>query len=58
MAAEEGPLSQPNDAEREAILQLDQLGIEVVAVKNYLWGGYRYSSARDAVAAARRAQKV
>ena len=38
-------------------LQLDRYGIEVSSVKIYLWNGYRYSSASDAVAAARRAAK-
>ncbi|MEQ7873388.1 hypothetical protein ABDK56_05215 [Sphingomonas sp. ASV193] len=38
------------------MLKLDHLGIEVVSVKTYHWNGYRYSSARDAVAAAERAR--
>lgn len=44
----------PDSAETSALLELDRFGIEVVPVKTYLWGGYRYSSARDAVAAAKR----
>jgi hypothetical protein len=44
----------PEAAEKAAILEIDRFGIEVVATKTYLWGGYRYSSARDAVAAAKR----
>jgi hypothetical protein len=37
--------------------ELDQYGIERVPADVFLWGGYRYSSARDAVAAAKRAAK-
>jgi len=44
------------DAEARALRDVDRFGIEIVAVKNYLWGGYRYSSARDAVAAAKRSE--
>lgn len=47
-------MTRQQDEENTALLELDRLGIEVVAVKSYLWGGYRYSSARDAVAAANR----
>ena len=43
-----------DEAEAAALRDVDRFGIEVVAVKSYLWGGYRYSSARDAVAAAKR----
>jgi len=52
----EGPrlVSAHDEAELAALQQLDRFGIEVVAVKSFLWGGYRYSSARDAVAAAKR----
>ena len=35
--------------------ELDQYGIERVPADAFLWGGYRYSNARDAVAAAQRA---
>ena len=43
-------------SEREKIDQaeLDRHGIERVPADVYLWGGYRYSNARDAIAAARR----
>ena len=34
--------------------ELDRYGIERVPTEVYLWGGYRYSNARDALAAARR----
>jgi hypothetical protein len=37
--------------------ELDQYGIERVPADVYLWGGYRYSSARDALAAAKRNAK-
>jgi hypothetical protein len=36
--------------------ELTRLGIERVPADTFLWGGFRYSSARDAVAAARREQ--
>ncbi len=32
-------------------------GIERVPADLYLWGGYRYSNARDAIAAAKRGAK-
>jgi hypothetical protein len=34
--------------------ELDRYGIERVPSDVFLWGGYRYSSARDALAAAKR----
>jgi hypothetical protein len=37
--------------------ELDRLGITRVPADVYLWGGYRYSNARDAIAAAKRAAK-
>jgi hypothetical protein len=37
--------------------ELARLGIERVPTDTFLWGGFRYSSARDAVAAAKREQK-
>ena len=37
--------------------ELDRYAIERVPVDVYLWGGYRYSSARDALAAAKRNAK-
>jgi len=36
---------------------LDHYGIECVPADAFLWGGYRYSSARDALAAAKRNAK-
>ena len=37
--------------------ELDRLGIERVQTESFLWGGYRYSNARDALAAAKRPQR-
>ena len=37
--------------------ELDRYGIETVPAHVFLWGGYRYSNARDALAAARRSTK-
>lgn len=37
--------------------ELDRYGIERVPADHFLWGGYRYSNARDAVAAAKRNAK-
>jgi hypothetical protein len=37
--------------------ELDEHGIERVPADVFLWGGYRYSNARDAVAAAKRSAK-
>ncbi len=43
-----------NDRNQVDPLELDQYGIERVPADVYLWAGYRYSSARDALAAATR----
>lgn len=37
--------------------ELQRYGIERVPADVYLWGGYRYSNARDALAAAKRNAK-
>jgi hypothetical protein len=37
--------------------ELDRYGIERVPADMFLWGGYRYSNARDAIAAAKRNAK-
>jgi hypothetical protein len=37
--------------------ELDRLGITRVPADVFLWGGYRYSNARDALAAAKREAK-
>jgi hypothetical protein len=38
--------------------ELDSYGIERVPTDFFLWGGYRYSNARDALAAAKREAKA
>jgi hypothetical protein len=45
--------------EREKIEQkeLDRYGIQRVPSDTFVWGGYRYSNARDALAAAKRNAK-
>jgi len=51
-----------NDAERpmteSAESQLEWFGIERVPADVFVWGGYRYTNASDAIAAAKRAQKL
>ncbi len=42
-------------AEADAQLELDRYGIEITALRIYRWNGFRYTSARDALAAAKRA---
>jgi hypothetical protein len=37
--------------------ELARLGIERVPTETFLWNGYRYSNARDAIAAAGRGHK-
>lgn len=37
--------------------ELDRYGIERVPADVFLWGGYRYSNVRDAIAAAKRGAK-
>jgi hypothetical protein len=37
--------------------ELDKFGVARVPADLFLWGGYRYSNARDALAAAKRAAK-
>jgi hypothetical protein len=38
--------------------ELDRHGIETVPANFFRWGGFRYSNARDALAAAKRAAKA
>ena len=38
--------------------ELDRYGIETVPANIFIWGGYRYSNARDAVAAAKRGARA
>jgi hypothetical protein len=44
-----------NDAALQS--ELDRFGIERVPAEAFLWGGYRYSNAGDAIAAAKRNAK-
>jgi hypothetical protein len=37
--------------------ELERFGIERLPADVFLWGGYRYSNARDAIAAAKRNAK-
>jgi|KBSMisStandDraft_5_1062788.scaffolds.fasta_scaffold1340042_1 hypothetical protein len=37
--------------------ELERLGIKSVATTTYEWGGYRYTNAADAIAAAKRAAR-
>jgi hypothetical protein len=38
-------------------IELARLGIQRVQTDSFLWGGYRYNSVRDAIAAAKRGEK-
>ena len=38
-------------------VELARLGVQRVQVETFTWGGYRYSNARDAIAAAKRGDK-
>jgi len=46
-----------NERDKVEQTELDRYGIERVPSDIYLWGGYRYSNARDALAAAKRDAK-
>ncbi len=46
-----------NERDKVDQAELDLYGIERVPADLYLWGGYRYSNARDAIAAAKRGAK-
>ena len=48
-------MSERDEAEQS---QLDRYRIERVPADVFLWGGYRYSHARDALAAAKRGAKT
>lgn len=41
----------PNEGK---LTELDQYGVITVPTKHFTWGAYRYSNARDALAAAKR----
>ena len=45
------------DDDKAEQAELDRYGIERVPAHVYVWGGYRYSQARDALAAAKRSAK-
>jgi len=47
-----------NDRDKVDQAELDRHGIQRVPADVYLWGGYRYSTLRDALAAARRSIKL
>ena len=46
-----------NQADKVEQAELDRYGIQRVPADAFLWGGYRYSNARDALAAAKRSAK-
>ena len=48
-------MREPNEDIGQA--DLDRYGIQRVPADVFLWGGYRYSNARDAIAAAKRNSK-
>lgn len=53
---EGSPMSEPTKREPSQS-ELDQHGVRRVPADAFLWVGYRYTHARDAVAAAKRAEK-
>jgi hypothetical protein len=46
-----------NERDKVEQAELDRYGIQRVPAETFLWGGYRYSNARDALAAAKRGAK-
>jgi hypothetical protein len=46
-----------SDRDKVDQTELERYGIERVPADVFLWGGYRYSNARDALAAAKRGAK-
>ena len=46
-----------NERDKAEQAELDRYGIQRVPADAFLWGGYRYSTARDALAAAKRNAK-
>jgi hypothetical protein len=46
-----------SDRDKVDQTELERYGIERVPADFFLWGGYRYSNARDALAAAKRGAK-
>jgi hypothetical protein len=60
MGARSGPRAGAEDmnaSDKVDQAELDRLGITRVPADVFLWGGYRYSNARDALAAAKRQAK-
>lgn len=50
-------MNAPDRKDEPAPTELDRYGIQTVELKAYLWGGYRYTHARDAIAAAKRGEQ-
>ena len=46
-----------NERDKVEQAELDRYGIQRVPADTFLWGGYRYSNARDALAAAKKNAK-
>jgi hypothetical protein len=46
-----------NERDQVEQAELDRYGIQRVPADFFLWGGYRYSNARDALTAAKRSAK-
>lgn len=46
-----------NERDKVEQSELDRFGIQRIPTDVFLWGGYRYSNARDALAAAKRSAK-
>ena len=46
-----------NEREKVEQAELDRYGIQRVPADTFVWSGYRYSNARDALAAAKRSAK-
>ena len=47
-------MTQPVPSQKSEQSELDRHGIITVPTKVYTWGGFRYTNARDALAAAKR----
>ena len=57
LAGLEVSMPMTHGAPPEVCAQLDRYDIAVVLAAVYEWGGYRYSNASDAIAAAKRGRK-
>ena len=51
------PSNAKNSIAESVRSQLEQYGIERVPADVFVWGGYRYTNASDAIAAAKRAER-